>query len=131
MGSALDEYRTFEAVKERLDKIVAAVSDESLPLDDALDLYEEAVSLGLRASDLLETDIDADAAAEALAQEEDCDSEREVSAADAEAQSARGASESVQAALIAEGRVDTGDDAVRLATAGGVAAGGGDAGDGR
>ena len=56
---AQQEYRTFEDVKERLDQIVDAVSDDDLALDDALALYEEAVSLGLRASELLEADIDA------------------------------------------------------------------------
>ncbi len=53
-----DQYDSFEAVKARLDEIVAAVSDDSMPLDDALVLYEEAVSLGLRASDLLEANIE-------------------------------------------------------------------------
>ena len=47
----------FAAVKTRLAEIAEAVSDESLPLDEALDLYEEAVALGLQASDLLETGI--------------------------------------------------------------------------
>ena len=56
---------TFAEVKTRLDEIVEAVSDDSLSLDDALSLYEEAVSLGLRASDLLEADIDAEDADDA------------------------------------------------------------------
>ena len=50
---ASKDYDTFEAVQSRLDEIVEAVGDESLPLDDALALYEEAVNLGLRGSDLL------------------------------------------------------------------------------
>ena len=41
----------------RLDEIVTAVSDESLPLDDALSLYEEAVSLGMRASEMVEEEM--------------------------------------------------------------------------
>lgn len=53
------QFDTFEDVKGRLDEIVAAVSDDDLPLDEALSLYEEAVSLGLRASDLLEQNIEA------------------------------------------------------------------------
>lgn len=56
---ALESYDSFESVKERLDEIVEAVGDEELSLDDALALYEEAVGLGLRASDLLEENIDA------------------------------------------------------------------------
>lgn len=46
-----------EALKVRLDEIVEQVRDDSLPLDQALDLYEEAVSLGLQVSHLLEQDI--------------------------------------------------------------------------
>ena len=49
----------FESVKARLAEIAEAVDDEGLSLDDALDLYEEAVALGLQASDLLETGIEA------------------------------------------------------------------------
>lgn len=55
---ALESYDSFEAVKTRLDEIVDAVSDDELALDDALALYEEAVGLGLRASDLLEENIE-------------------------------------------------------------------------
>ena len=58
------DYETFEALKARLDEIVEAVGDENLPLDDALDLYEEAVALGMRASDLLEVGISLDDSAE-------------------------------------------------------------------
>ena len=36
---------------------VLVVEGENLPLDDALDLYEEAVKLGLKASSLLEVGI--------------------------------------------------------------------------
>lgn len=64
---AAESYATFEEVKARLDEIVDAVSDDGLPLDDALALYEEAVGLGLRASDLLEENIEAHRAAEEAA----------------------------------------------------------------
>lgn len=47
----------FGAVNERLKEIVEAVSNEDLPLDEALDLFEEAVALGTQASNLLEEDI--------------------------------------------------------------------------
>ena len=49
----------FEDLKGRLDEIVAAVSKEDLPLDEALDLYEEAVDLGLQASRIMEQGIEA------------------------------------------------------------------------
>lgn len=55
-NASMDSYRE---VKERLDQIVDAVSADDLPLDDALALYEEAVKLGLRASDLIEQDTEA------------------------------------------------------------------------
>lgn len=58
------EEQTFEQVNDRLKEIVAQVEDESMPLDDALDLFEEAVKLGTRASTLLEEDIAARNAAE-------------------------------------------------------------------
>ena len=58
MGAKLDNQPTdFESVKNRIAEIADAVDDESLSLDEALDLYEEAVAIGLAASDLLETGI--------------------------------------------------------------------------
>lgn len=66
---AYESYESFESVKGRLAEIVDAVSDDNLPLDQALSLYEEAVGLGLRASDLLEEGIDARRAEQALAAE--------------------------------------------------------------
>lgn len=60
MPNNSDEPRTLpdmEAVNERLKQIVDSVSDESLPLEDALSLYEEAVGLGMKASELIESDI--------------------------------------------------------------------------
>ena len=56
---AHESYVTFDQVKTRLDEIVDAVGSEEMPLDEALSLYEEAVGLGLRASELLEEDIEA------------------------------------------------------------------------
>lgn len=51
--------QSFEDIKARLDEIVAAVSDEELPLDEALSLYEEAVGIGLTASRIMEEGITA------------------------------------------------------------------------
>lgn len=58
---------SFDAVKERLERIAEEVAQEDIPLDEALALYEEAVSLGLSACDLSEADlarVDAAAAAD-------------------------------------------------------------------
>ena len=60
--------QTFEDIKARLDEIVAAVSDEELPLDEALSLYEEAVGIGLTASRIVEEWIAAKEAESAEAQ---------------------------------------------------------------
>lgn len=60
--------QTFEDIKARLDEIVAAVSDEELPLDEALSLYEEAVGIGLTASRIVEKGIAAKEAESAEAQ---------------------------------------------------------------
>ena len=64
-----DDARSFEDIKTRLDEIVSLVSDDSLPLDEALDLYEEAVGIGLQASRIMEEGIaekEAEQAAKAL-----------------------------------------------------------------
>lgn len=55
-----EDARSFEDLKTRLDEIVALVSDDSLPLDKALDLYEEAVGIGLSASRIMEEGIAVD-----------------------------------------------------------------------
>lgn len=51
------ESNEFEAVRKRLEEIAHEVDDDNMSLDDALDLYEEAVKLGLKASSLLEVGI--------------------------------------------------------------------------
>jgi len=55
----------FKSVKSRIAEIAEEVDDDSLSLDAALDLYEEAVALGLKASDLLEVGITPEDEAEA------------------------------------------------------------------
>lgn len=49
-----ESHETFDTMKARLDEIADEVNADGISLDDALALYEEAVALGLRASDLLE-----------------------------------------------------------------------------
>ncbi len=115
---ALEPKDSFESLKSRLDEIVEAVSDDSLPLDEALTLYEEAVGLGLRASDLLEEGIDERRAAEALAVEDAPQAESDESAsgekayADAGGETvAEGTSGEGSASFSAQRNVSVGDKA--------------------
>ena len=54
MGNDSLGTQGFEAIKERLEEIAEAVGSDDVPLDQALDLFEEAVGLGMQASELLE-----------------------------------------------------------------------------
>lgn len=54
---AADEAWSFNDLKTRLDEIVSLVSNDDLPLDEALDLYEEAVGIGMQASRIMEEGI--------------------------------------------------------------------------
>lgn len=60
---------SFGTVTDRLAEIAEVMEDETMPLDDALDLLEEAVALGMQASSLLETDMHERDAADEAAQE--------------------------------------------------------------
>lgn len=57
MAAPATDAHDLKAVKSRLDEIVNAVSDESISLDDALAFYEEAVKLGMKASEIMEADL--------------------------------------------------------------------------
>ena len=82
-----ESYASFDQVKARLDEIVDAVGSSEMPLDEALSLYEEAVGLGLRASELLEENIEARDAEDATGREAGAGAAGETEAAgpDAEA----------------------------------------------
>ena len=56
MPNSVAGMDSYDQVKQRLDQIFEDVKSEDMPLDDALALYEEAVKLGLRASELIEDD---------------------------------------------------------------------------
>lgn len=75
----------FDALKARLDEIVEEVSSDDISLDDALALYEEAVSIGIAACDASELDIPEEEADEEAAEE-----------------SAEGAEDAADAAVAAE-----------------------------
>ena len=55
---------SFGTVTDRLSEIAEVMEDDTLSLDDALDLLEEAVALGMQASNLLESDMNERDAAE-------------------------------------------------------------------
>ena len=57
MAAPHTDAHDLKAVKSRLDAIVDAVSDDSISLDDALAYYEEAVKLGMKASEIMEADL--------------------------------------------------------------------------
>ena len=98
---ASHDLDTFAGVKTRLSEIVDEVSNDALSLDDALALYEEAVILGLRASDLLEADIDADADAEDESASENPDDNAHAVSASAEVPGDSCAPASNEAAAVA------------------------------
>ncbi len=51
--------QTFTEIRDRLEDIAAQVKDDDVSLDAALDLYDEAVKLGMQATELLESMNDA------------------------------------------------------------------------
>ena len=46
--------RSFPEIRSRLEEIASQVRGDDIALDKALDLYDEAVKLGMRATELLE-----------------------------------------------------------------------------
>lgn len=48
-------YTTFGQITERLDQIVAEVRRKDLPLESSLDLFDEAIALGSKAVDFVDT----------------------------------------------------------------------------
>lgn len=79
---------SFGTVTGRLAEIAEAMEDETMPLDDALKLLEEAVSLGMQASTLLESDMaERDAS---NAEEEDTEGEESSEAETASSQTNQG-----------------------------------------
>ncbi len=46
--------QTFAGIRDRLEEIATSVRADDLSLDAALDLYDEAVKLGMKATEMLE-----------------------------------------------------------------------------
>lgn len=48
-------YKTFDQISARLDEIVGQVRDKDTSLERSLDLFDEAIALGSKAVDLVDT----------------------------------------------------------------------------
>lgn len=59
-----EHLQSFADIRDRLDEIATQVRGDDVPLDTALDLYDEAVKLGMKATELLES-VEADEDSEA------------------------------------------------------------------
>ena len=55
MDSRLRDQGSYLRVKANLDEIAEKIRDKDLPLEQALDLYEEAIRLGNSCADLIDT----------------------------------------------------------------------------
>lgn len=51
----LSRYQTFDDVTGRLDEIVSQVRDRDISLEKSLDLFDEAIALGSKAVDFVDT----------------------------------------------------------------------------
>ena len=52
-----NKLKDYDKIEARLKEIVEAVSADDISLDDSLDLYEEAVDLGMKASNVVEQNV--------------------------------------------------------------------------
>ncbi|WP_077597751.1 exodeoxyribonuclease VII small subunit [Olsenella urininfantis] len=48
-------YKTFSAITDRLDEIIDVVRDKDTSLERSLDLFDEAIALGSKAVDMVDT----------------------------------------------------------------------------
>lgn len=51
----ISAYQTFDAIADRLDEIIGQVRDKDTSLERSLDLFDEAIALGSKAVDLVDT----------------------------------------------------------------------------
>lgn len=63
----LSSYQTFDQVTARLDDIVAQVRDRDVSLERSLDLFDEAIALGTKAVEMVDSTALTDAEKERLA----------------------------------------------------------------
>lgn len=60
----MDEVKEYEKIEGRLKEIEEKISSEKLDMDESLKLYEEAVDLGMKASQTIEKNVLGDKAEE-------------------------------------------------------------------
>ncbi len=53
----MDEVKEYEKIEGRLKEIEEKISSENLDMDESLKLYEEAVDLGMKASQTIEHNV--------------------------------------------------------------------------
>lgn len=94
-------YKTFDDITGRLDEIVQQVRDKDVSLEHSLDLFDEAIALGSKAVDMVDT-TDFTPEEEAKLQEGAQDASAEDASAEA-TQGAEGASDAPEAADEAKG----------------------------
>ncbi|RRF99928.1 MAG: exodeoxyribonuclease VII small subunit [Coriobacteriaceae bacterium] len=49
------DYTSFQAISDRLDELVAEVKNKDTSLERSLDIYDEAIALGSKAINLVDT----------------------------------------------------------------------------
>ena len=86
------EYQSFDQITARLDSIVDQVRDKNVSLEHSLDLFDEAIALGSKAVNMVDTTeftpeeeerlVQAQAAGDATNEEAASDEQAEASAAD-------------------------------------------------
>ena len=86
------EYQSFDQITARLDSIVDQVRDKNVSLEHSLDLFDEAIALGSKAVNMVDTTeftpeeeerlVQAQAAGDASNEEAASDEQAEASAAD-------------------------------------------------
>ena len=86
------EYQSFDQITARLDSIVDQVCDKNVSLEHSLDLFDEAIALGSKAVNMVDTTeftpeeeerlVQAQAAGDASNEEAASDEQAEASAAD-------------------------------------------------
>jgi exonuclease VII small subunit len=89
-------YKTFDDITGRLDEIVTQVRDKDVSLERSLDLFDEAIALGSKAVDMVDT-TDFTAEEEAKLQESERDAAEGEKAAEEPMEDASEATDGVSA----------------------------------